>query len=91
MIVISLDLLAMLLVRQPTMLLASFAARQRCWLMFCLCPPGPSGPFFHRATPQALRPQPVTLRGVRLSQAQDLAFVLVEFLEVPVSLFLLPV
>lgn len=39
--VIVLDLLATVLLLRPRMLLATFAPRECCWLMFSLYPPGP--------------------------------------------------
>ena len=85
-----LDLLAMLFLMQPKTLLAFFAARAHCWLMFNFwCPPGPQGPFLPSCFPAGC-PHHTLVHGVVLPQVQDLAFPLVELQEVPVSLFLPP-
>lgn len=59
----SLDLLTALLLMQPRRLLAFFATRTRCWLMFNSLPAGTPSPFLPSCF-QPVSPQPIPVCGV---------------------------
>ncbi|KAK4821667.1 hypothetical protein QYF61_027135 [Mycteria americana] len=69
----SLDLLAMLLLTQPRISLAFWAASAHCWLMSSFFIHQYPQVFLGRAALNPLIPQPVLIPGVALTQVQDLA------------------
>jgi len=74
------------------MLLALFAARAHCWLMFVLLSTKGRRIFSAELLiSQSVSRQPVLLPGALPYQLQDFIFVLAKFHNVPVGTFLQPV
>lgn len=80
----------MLLLVQPRLLLAAFAARGHCWLMPSLHPPTSPSPSQQSCFPSQLRPC-CAIAGSYSAPGQNLAFVLAELQEVPLCPLLRPI